>query len=391
MNPLTMRRLLAGSGLMLLCAAAGCGRRPDPVAAPAAAPLASDGAARVTLPPDSPKLGQIKVEAVGTREIAVDEVVAPGKIELNPNRVSRLMLPVTGRVVETLVHIGDAVRQGQPLLLIESSDADSALAADLQTQAALVQARSAYAKLKSDRERLSDLFAQDAVAKKDVLAAEAAEAQSGAAIDQAEAACRQSKARLDLLGLKPGQSHQRVQVRAPISGKILELSTVAGEFRNDASTPVMTIADLSSVWASSDVPENQIRMVQRGEMLQVELTAYPGRTFQATVTRIADMVDPATRTVKVYAELPNRHGELKPEMFGRVRHVDRTAQLVAAPSGAIFEGAGQSYVFRQTAPGVFEQTPVKTANRSGDFVGITEGLKPGDRIVTDGVMLLKTN
>jgi membrane fusion protein, heavy metal efflux system len=370
---------------------AGCGRKPDTVAALAPASPATESPARIVLQPNSPKLKQIKVQAVQVREMPVDEVIAPGKIEVNPNRVSRVMLPVTGRVVTMLVRIGDAVRQGQPLLLLESSDADTALSADLQAQAGIAQASAAYGKAKADHDRLVDLLQQEAVAKKDVLAAEAALAQAKSSVDQAEAVRRQSSARLELLGLKPGVPRQQIEVHAPISGKVLEMTAVAGEFRNDPNAPVITIADLSSVWASSDVPENQIRLVERGEKLQVELTAYPDRTFQGTVTRISDVVDPNTRTVKVYAELANPRGELKPEMFGRIRHVDKTENLVAVPIGAIVEGAGQSYLYREITPGTFEQTPVRIASRSGDWLGIGSGIAPGTRVVVDGAMLLKGN
>src|SRR5262249_16066334 len=155
---------------------------------------------------------------------------------------------------------------------------------------------------------MKDLMDHDAVAKKDVFAAGAALAQAKAAVDQAEAARRQSRARLELLGLKPDQPRQTVEVPAPISGKVLDMSAVAGEYRNDTNTPLLTIADLTTVWISTDVPENQIRMIHLGEHLQVELTAYPAEKFQAIVTRIADVVDPNSRTVKVYAELPNPRG-----------------------------------------------------------------------------------
>jgi membrane fusion protein, heavy metal efflux system len=380
-------------GVVCLVAAwgmSGCGQKAelaahvDPLAA---APVSDSG--KVVLPANSPKLQQIRVDAAGMQNFAVDEVVAPAKIELNPNRVSKLMLPVAGRIVSALVHIGDSVTAGQPLLIIESSDADSALASDIQAEATYAQAASVYAKAKADYERLADLLAQDAVAKKDVLAAEAGVAQAKASVDQADGMRRQTKARLDLLGLKAGQPRQRVEVKAPIAGRILEMSTVAGEFRNDTSTPVLTIADLSSVWVGSDIPENQIRFIKAGERLQVELTAYPEETFQATVTRIGDSVDPTTRTIKVYAELKNDRGKLKPEMFGRTRHVSQTKHLVVVPAGAIVEGAGQSYVYRETSPGTFEQTPVVVAGREKDSVGILSGLEPGARIVVDGAMLLK--
>jgi cobalt-zinc-cadmium efflux system membrane fusion protein len=381
---------ICGISLILLT---GCGSN-DVASArsnPQPPPSPPSGPAAITIPPDSRKLEQIRVEPAGMQDIAVDEIVAPGKIEIDPHRVSRVMLPVTGRVVATPVHIGDFVTQGQTVLLLESSDADSALAAELQTTAGIFQAKAAYNKAKADYERLKDLFEAEAVAKKDVIAAEAALAQAQSALDQAEAVDRQAKARLELLGLKPNQLRQKIEIHAPISGKVLEMNAVAGEFRNDPNAPVMTIGDLSTVWITSDVPEDRIRMIKIAEHLQVELTAFPDRLLQARVTRIADMVDPATRTIKVYAELVNPKGDLRPEMFGRVRHVNQTRRLVAVPAGAIVQAEGKSYVFREISRGTFEQAAVETSGRAAESVGILSGLKAGDRIVVDGAMLLKQN
>ena len=381
--------LSSAATIAVLTLMTGCREHPEGVHAEgveSAAPVAQ----RVTMSESSPQLRQIHVDTVRERSFAVDEVVAPARIELNPNRVSRVMLPVAGRIVTTLVHIGDSVSRGQPMLQLESSDADSAVSTVVQAEASVVQAKAAYRKAKADYDRLTELLAQDAVAKKDVLAAEAALSQAEAGMEQADATRQQAQARVALLGLRTNQPHLRIDVAAPISGKVLEMSAVAGEFRNDTSTPVMTIADLSSVWISSDVPENQIREIRVDEVLQVELTAWPAATFQAKVTRIADIVDPATRTVKVYAELPNPRGQLKPEMFGRVRHVSETHSLAAVPAGAVIEGAGSSYVFREVQPGTFERTPVTIAGRTRDFVGISSGLTRGAHVVVDGAMLLKT-
>ena len=116
--------------------------------------------------------------------------------------------------------------------------------------------------------------------------------------------------RLAVLGLTPGDFKQEVVLRAPLAGKVLELSVVPGEFRNDTSASVMTIADLSTVWVTSQVPESYIRFVQVGEHVEINLVAYPGETFQGRVSRIADTVDPQTRTVKVQAEMDNRQRAL---------------------------------------------------------------------------------
>jgi cobalt-zinc-cadmium efflux system membrane fusion protein len=368
-----------------------CGKKEDPVVTEAAKPAAESRPGEVVLPPDSPKLKQIKVEPVIEAQVPTDEVDAPGKIEVNPNRVSRVGIPVAGRLTTVSVKVGDAVHQGQPLVTIESPDADAAMSTYIQAEAGISQAKANLLKSQSDYDRVKDLFEHNAVAKKEVLNAENAQAVSRAALEQAVANQRQSLRKLEILGLKPGVFGQNVVVAAPISGKILELTAVQGEYRNDTTSPIMTIADLSSVWVASDVPETDIRLIQVGERLEIQLTAFPDETFTGRVTRIADVVDPQTRTIKVRAEMDNSRGRFRPEMFGRIRHVEALETRAVIPASALIQGDGQNVVFREVSPGRFVQTPVTLGNRYKDRLPVIKGLSAGDRIVTDGAMLLRTN
>jgi len=378
--------------LCLLLLAAGCGRKDEPPVASAASPRPgeerlNDGS--VVIPPDSPKLKEIHVETVKNASVPYDEVTSPGKIETNPNLVSRVALPLAGRVSSVMVKLGDAVNRGDALLSLESPDADAGVGAYLQGQAAITQAKANLNKAQADNDRAADLFQHDAIAKKDMLTAENALAQAKAALEQAQAALEQSDRKLRLLGLKPGEFGQKITLRAPISGKVLEMSVAAGEYRNDTNTPVMTIADLSTVWVSSDVAESAIRFIQVGERIDVELTAYPGETFHGRVTRIADTVDPQTRTIKVRAEMENSKGKLRPEMYGTIRHTDSMKTLPVVPVGAVLQGDGKTSVWVETARGHFQTVEVKTGERSGDILPVTSGLKTGARIVVDGAMLLR--
>ena len=343
----------------------------------------------VTMAVNSPMLEQIHVEAVQTAEIPTAEVDAPGKIELNPNRVSHVGLPVVGRVTSVVVKLGDAVGEGQPLLTVQSPDADAAQSAALQAQASVTQAQAGLRKAQADYDRVRDLYEHNAVAKKDVLDAQNSLAQAAAALAQANATHEQAVRRLKLLGLNPGDFQQPVTVRAPIAGKVLDLSVVPGEFRNDASASLMTVADLRTVWVASDVPESAIRFIQPGERVEISLTAYPGETFEGRVTRIADIVDPQTRTVKVRAEMQNPDGRFRPEMFGSMHHIESTMSVPVLPAGAVIQGDRQSLVFVEQRPGRFRQTEVTVGKRSGDRVPIFAGLEAGARVVVDGVMLLK--
>ncbi len=371
--------------VLLLLPLAGCREAPAPVKADPG-PRA-DGL--VVIPADSPKLRQIRTEEVRAERVPTEEFTAPAKLEFNPNRISRVVLPAPGRVAEVFVSFGDAVKQGDPLLMLESPEADLAAAEYSRAELALTAARAELAKAQADYERVLDLFRGDAIAKKEVLAAETALSQARAAVAQSEASRGQALARLELLGLKPGQARPRITVRAPLSGKVTEFNVVAGEYRNDTSQPVMTIADLSTVWAAADVPEISIRLVRIGERFEVRLNAFPGEVFQSRVTRIADSVDPANRTLKVWAELDNRSGRFRPEMFGTVRHVEAEQEMPVVPAGAVVQMEGRESVFVLEAPGRFRAVQVRTGKRSNGRIPVVEGLKPGQSVVADGAMLLR--
>ena len=371
-------------GLLLTMPLAGCHRGEPPQDE---SPATITGSS-ITVPPDSPILKQVRCERASVAELPTDEVVAPGKIEANPNRVSRVVAPVAGRVATVDVKVGDAVAVGQPLFTLDSPDADSAVSTEQQAQAALTQAQAALDKARADAERTTDLFEHDAAARKDKLAADNAVTQAGAAVAQARAALDQAQRRLSVLGLTVGGTKQRVIVRSPLAGKVLDLTIVPGEYRNDTSTPVMTIADLQSVWVSSQVPETSIRFIQPRELLEVHLAAYPADVFEARVARIADTVDAQTRTVKVQAELTNYGGRLRPEMFGTIRHVESIARTTVVPVAAVIDDNGQSVLFVQTANGRFERRVVQTGPKADAVIRIASGVKPGEAVVVDGAVLL---
>jgi membrane fusion protein, heavy metal efflux system len=351
-------------------------------------PQPSGVAGSIVLPPDSPILKQLRREPVAAVELATDEVTAPGKIEANPNRISKVAAPVGGRIASVLVRVGDAVRRNQPLFTIESPDADAAMAANLQTAAAVTQARAALEKAQTDVDRTRDLFEHDAIAKKELLNGQNAVTQAGAAVEQAEASRAQALRRLSVLGLSDDATTRHVVVRAPLAGKILELTVVTGEFRNDTNTPVMTIADLSTVWVSSQVPETYIRFIHSREKVEINLIAYPGETFEGRVSRIADTVDPQTRTVKVQADMENPDGRFRPEMFGNIHHIRSTARQPVVPANAVIEGNGRSILFVESTPGHFEERTVVEGKRSGGVIRIISGVQAGETVVVDGAMLL---
>src|SRR5262245_16936925 len=370
----------------LMFVIAGCGRQPQAASVPAA-PAVPAGSSEIRLPP--PQLERLRIEEVRTEQVPLEEVVVPGKIEANPTRISRIALPVAGRVKQVMVTIGDAVSQGQPVIALDSPEIGAALSAYRQAQAKVTQARAAQAKAEADLNRIKDLFDNRAVAQKEVISAETTLAQAKSDVVQAEAALEETQKKLQIFGLRADQTVQDIKVRAPVSGKVLEISVAAGEYRNDTSAPVMTITDLSTVFMSADVPEDRIRFIHRGEQVEIHLSAYPGEMFRGQVKVISDTVDPQTRTIKVRAELQNPVGRLRPEMFGEIRHKQGFRDMPVVPAGAIVQEDQRNVVYRENSNGVFEPVEVTFGRRENDRVPILSGIKPGERVVIDGAMLLR--
>lgn len=430
-----MRRVLLG--VLLLC---GC---QAPVTQATPTPALPDNV--VVVAPDSPKFAQIRVETVRSSDMPTAEVTAPGKVEANPNYISQVTLPVPGRVSQVLVRLGDSVTAGQPVLSVVGPDAGAAVAALresqaslrenqatlqesiarrsesgamlLQARAALTKARTAQRKAQIDHARVLDLYQHNAIAQKELLNAEtdlrqatadvetakagieqakAGLNQSGAAVDQAragidqvEAGVVQAQQRLRLLGVGAGQVDGPVIVHSPLSGKVLDIRVVAGEYHSDTGSPVMTIADLRSVWVTSNVPESQIRFIDIGETVHIALDAYPGKTWTGRVKHMADVLDARTRTLKVAIELQNPLGQFKPEMFGRIHHVQDVKKMPVLPLSAILQSDAGSYVFVEKERGRFERRHVETGQRAEGLVAILKGVGPGERVVADGAILLR--
>ena len=389
------RRLAAVLSIALAALSTGACERGE-TAAGAATSAARPAPDVVVVPADSPQLQQIRVEPVRVAEVASEELVAPAHIVADPNRTARVLPPVQGRVTAVLVRLGDRVEQGQPLVTLESPDADAAVATFLQAQAGERQARATLQKAETDLARASDLYQVKAVAEKDLLTAQNDAAQARLGLEGAEAARQQASRKLELLGLKPDTFRQAALVRAPISGKVLEVNVAPGEYRGAVAThsdtttpPLLTIADLGTVWVQADVPEPLLRLVHVGQPVTITLVSFPDEVFGGTVSRIGDVLDPQTRTLKVTVTLPNPAGRFRPEMFGSIRQPGPRRSLPVLPADAVVLEYGRPVVFVERAPGQFERRPVTTGARAESLVAITRGVQAGERIVVDGAVLLR--
>ncbi len=155
------------------------------------------------------------------------------------------------------------------------------------------------------------------------------------------------------------------------------------------SSADLASASENTVWLISDVPENQLHEVQKGEDVDVVFTSYPEKKYNGIAESIGEVVDPVTRTVKVRVTMPNPRGRFLPGMFARVDFGDPINSVVVLPLSAIVTVDGRDYAFVQTGPYEFRRRDLTVANSTARETVVLKGIGDGERVVTSGVLLLK--
>lgn len=189
-----------------------------------------------------------------------------------------------------------------------------------------------------------------------------------------------------------GKEHtisSKVAIYAPVSGTVIERHVTIGEVVEPAK-PLFTIANLSNLWVIADIPENDVSKVNKGQRVGVVASAYPDKEFTGSVTYISDTVDPATRTVKIRAEVENPKGILKPEMFATVKIGTGKVDALAIPETAVQREGDKTIVFVAKGENSFEKREVTFGPEIDGFHQVLSGLKKGEQIVTKGAFTLKS-
>jgi cobalt-zinc-cadmium efflux system membrane fusion protein len=301
-------------------------------------------------------------------------VSLPAVVEADPVKLVKAVPPVTGRIVDLDKRLGEAVRAGEILFVLDSPDV-----AQLQSDAAKAVAALSLARRALDRQR--DLDAQEIGVRRELEQAEND-------YEQAQSEARRSRERLRQLGLDPGSPPRRYAMRSPIAGRVVELSAARGAFWNDPNSPLMTVADLSTVWVVASAHEQQLSAVFAGEPARITFDAYPGETFNGAVRDVGALLDADTRTVKLRIPLANASGALRPGMFAKVQLDGAPRQAVLVPTSALVQSGFKTRVFRVVAPWTFEPREVRTGAQVGDRMEVQEGLAAGDRVVVRNAVLL---
>jgi membrane fusion protein, copper/silver efflux system len=324
-------------------------------------PLA--GYAPVVVDPARQQLLGIKTAPV-TRQRIDQPIRTVGIVQSDETRTTHVHVKFDGFIEQIYVnYTGRLVRKGQPLFKIFSRDL-------LAAQQEYLSSRAAVAKIPPG--------AGDSVR------------------SSAQQLAAASRERLRLFDVpqsvladieRTGVAQRSITIVSPQTGNVIEKQAIEGL----AVTPMMhlyVIADLSQVWVLADVYERDMSRVKVGQRAKLTVDALPGRSFEGTVTFISPTVDPATRTIKVRFEFPNRDGALRPGAYATVEILTPGGDGLAVGADSVIDTGERKIVFVAAGDGRFEPRAIVTGASFDGRYQVLEGLHEGEVIATSGQFLL---
>ena len=325
---------------------------------------------------DPRMMANIKVEEL-SEKVTPSILTATGKLNFNEDRMARILAPVAGQIVNLKLKVGDSINAGQSLFYVNSREAAAAISEYLENRKDLELAEKTYSMTK-------DLYEHEAASRISLQQAEN---------DLAKAKARTARSEYVLkvfnLSVDATSMDSKFPVRSPINGKVVERSVTEGQFVQADSNPLMIIADLANLWVVADIYENDLRLISQGQRAEVTTAAYPNERFTAELSRISDVVDPTTRTVKVRFVVSNPAGRLKPEMFASVKiFINEQASIITVPANAVFTEGGKNYVYVQTGTTEFTRRTVEVLPDPSGRMRVTSGIKSGEKVVSERAMLV---
>lgn len=403
-----MRAIRALSALFLVgVTAPACGRKtPDSVAGSKAAAVELKGEAGDGHHEGMPQTVRLTSAAIAEAGIGTWTVkpvnlahllVLNGTVGHDENKLLQVGANVRGRVVSIPVDLGARVAKGDVLVTIESVDLGRAREELVRELSFLRVASRAY-------ERAKTLVEVKAISTGEFQSREGDYLLKKAAAEAAERTLHllgESQEQVDRMRARVesgGASHDpedgaTLAVRAPFAGRVIERKVTPGTLF-EALQPLLTLADLSTVWVFMQAYEKDLALLREGVEVTLRSEAYPQEALKGKVDFLGSVVDPATRSVKVRASVRNPGEKLRPGMFVRAQlDVPQSYEgetVLAVPQSALQTLEDRTTVFLQTEPGVYGRRIVETGHSFEGFTEIYSGVKASDVVVTEGSFVVKS-
>lgn len=333
---------------------------------------------RLLISPQAEKSLGIATTVVHLQDLEHD-VRANGSVEVPWRQHAYATTLSGGRVERVLAQMGEEVSAGQELARIESPDVETA-------QLDLLKAASALELAERMVTQRAALLRNGSIAERRLLESEADR-------DHWTAERGIAWRKLLALGLTPktldevlttGKPVRTVPVISPIRGVVSVADVHVGQVVQPWQQ-IYEIVDLSKLWVHGQILESDCLAVAEGEHVRITFDALPDQTFEGQVDHLGIKLDPELHALHVHVAVDNSAGQLRAGMFGRLNIRASVARdVVACPIDAIFERGSQTCVLVQERAGEYVCQPVMLGLRSGKLVEVTDGLFPGDPVVTLG-------
>jgi cobalt-zinc-cadmium efflux system membrane fusion protein len=355
--------------LLAALLAAGCGKG-EGQSRGATGSTVQGGGGAVQLAEASRKF--LVVEPVTTGENAQGRSLF-GRTAFRPKALSAVTAPFAGRVAQVVVEPGQRVKGGATLFIIESADV-------LTLRATLAQSRL--------KVRIADeaLARQEEMVKRGVgLEAERFEADMKARDARAELERAERNAAL----AGPGQGTQ-VQVRAPVDGVVVSVKAAPGATVQPGGDALIEIGDPHGLWVVADVPEGEVALVQNATRAEVAIPSLNGATLAGKLAGIAPRSDAETRRTPFYIELQDAPDELRAGLLVRVTvfGAPTEGEIWLPVTAVLLKDGSRRVVYIEEAGGRFTPREVELGDERAGRVRILKGLKPGERVVMKGALLV---
>jgi cobalt-zinc-cadmium efflux system membrane fusion protein len=309
-----------------------------------------------------------------------------GTVDWDNDHTTQAITQVSGPIARLVVDTGARVKAGDPLLYVTSPDITNAISAYRKAKNRLDLAQKTL-----DRSR--DLLAHKAIAARDM---ESAEAGFNDAATDLQAALQPLKifgvtqADLDDAVRQNVPIRSEFAMRAPIGGVVVQKLVLPGQVIQAGTTVAFVISDVSTVWVQGHIYEKDLTSVHVGDEVEARNSSLP-ETFHGTVGHVDNFIDPATRTTLVRIVTKNPNGVLRKDLFMDVVIHDRARRdVVAVPVAAVlYDDQNFPFVYVQMEAGKFAQRLVKIGGQQGDQIEVTDGVKAGDLIVSQGSVFLQ--
>jgi cobalt-zinc-cadmium efflux system membrane fusion protein len=313
---------------------------------------------------------QTKNEVVKYQDIG-ETLMIPGRLETQNRKLAKIGSPITGRVSDLYVSLGDVVKKGQVLAKVNSIELIG-----LKTKAV---------------ERAKLLFEADVISKAEMLRIENE-------LEAVKADYRASRDQLAVLGMNEkaleklessGQINSYGDVISRFDGIIISRSINLGQIVNPQDN-LFDVADLSKLWAVANIPEQQASFIQKDELVSIEIPALENKKIDAKIIFEGSIVDPETRTVLVRAEIDNQSLSFKPDMLTSMYIQSKKVAKLAVPVSAVVRENDRNYVFIQNTPKTYRLREVQLGHKDGNLITILGGLAEGETIISDGAFHLNS-